>query len=633
MATEPLPEQTVKKKTLPLWKVAVITGIVLGILAIVGIGALIYFPDAYLNKFVEQQIVSEFNKSYPEYSIAISDLHIYLLADNIELSSIAIRSRDSALSCSIDHPTVKGIGWWQLIFNGIRASGALDGSEAEAQNIVVKSQKFLHEVHCRNLKISLPDSVIIADSMAVYPMVNDSSFFSDSAFRSKRYRIESPRITINGSTLLALLQGKICHISSITLPKISVDMIAHKTASDNVDSSKGRDTTMLASLRSRIQLDTINMEDAHITYTGINEDDSLRNKGRSIHYTGLHASFKDSAISAKSIDILPLNQPDGYSVRCGEFHVSLRDSSVVAHNVRILPLQEVNAFFEASNFRQTRFSVVLPKISISGLVYADVMEQKKYQARSIEIFKPSVDIQVSVFKQNKKPEPKAVMPNEALAALKRIIHIDSVHVINGKITYDEHYKARSTPARISFNHVYMNIRGITNENHNGSDTADIHFAAEFMNGGTLTMDLQLPLTATSFSPKFSGSLTSMSLSKLNPFLEVAQHARITSGVCQSASVTVQVTNGKAKGSVRILYDDFKLAFLDKETKSDKGIFNIIKSFLANTFKFNSSNKMDSDGVVKLGVVNYTRKPTDSFIQFTWYSVRRGIADLMGFPDN
>lgn len=632
MNTDTLPQSENKKTKLSTWKVAIIAGIAFGIIAIVGVVALIYFPDAYLNEFLKNQIVSEFAEANPEYSIAISDLHIYLLADNIELASVVINSRDSALSCSIDNPSLRGIGWWQLITKGIRASGALDGSVAEAQNIVVKSQKFFHEIRCRNLKISLRDSVIIADSLVVHPMANDSVYFTESAFRKKRYYIVSPKITIGGSTLLALLQGKMCQINNIKLPNISIDMLVHRTPSADADSSKGKDTTMLKAIRSKVQLDSINMENAHITYSEIDPADSLQNNGRSIHYTGFHASFKDSTISVKSVEILPLYQPDGYSFRCAGFYASLRDSNLEASDVEIRPFKEVNDFFDASKFRQTRLSVAVKKVNIHGLPFLEMMKNKKYQAQSIELQKPSVSIQVSVFKPNKKPLPKGIMPNEILRSIKQLIQIDSVRVFNGKILYEEYCVNHLKPAFIVFNNLNAQINGITTTK-KGADTADIHLDSEFMNGGTLTLAVRLPLTSPKFDMQLSGSLTTMSLTKFNTFLEIAERARIKSGVVTSANVRAQVNNGIATGNVRIEYHDFSMSFLDEERKSDKGIFNIIKSFLANTFKFNSSNEKDSKGVLKLGKINYKRKPNDTFVQFSWFAVRRGIADLIGFPDN
>ena len=36
------------------------------------------------------------------------------------------------------------------------------------------------------------------------------------------------------------------------------------------------------------------------------------------------------------------------------------------------------------------------------------------------------------------------------------------------------------------------------------------------------------------------------------------------------------------------------------------------------------------GSMKIGIVKFTRKPDEPFIQFTWFALRSGIANVVGF---
>ena len=36
------------------------------------------------------------------------------------------------------------------------------------------------------------------------------------------------------------------------------------------------------------------------------------------------------------------------------------------------------------------------------------------------------------------------------------------------------------------------------------------------------------------------------------------------------------------------------------------------------------------GLMKIGKVNYTRKPDDTILQLVWFSVRSGVGDVVGF---
>ena len=86
--------------------------------------------------------------------------------------------------------------------------------------------------------------------------------------------------------------------------------------------------------------------------------------------------------------------------------------------------------------------------------------------------------------------------------------------------------------------------------------------------------------------------------------------------------------GQARGHVRAIYRDLEIAVLNKRTGSDKGLANRAASFLANELKIRNSNAPDASGSMKEGVVNYTRRPEDQFLQFVWFALRSGVLDVI-----
>ena len=120
----------------------------------------------------------------------------------------------------------------------------------------------------------------------------------------------------------------------------------------------------------------------------------------------------------------------------------------------------------------------------------------------------------------------------------------------------------------------------------------------------------------------------MDLTRLNAFLEIAEHTRITSGSAQEAAFEINVTAGQARGRVRANYKDLDIALLDKQTGSAKGLDDRVASFLANLLKIRSSNAPDASGSMKEGEVNYTRRPDEEFQQFAWFALRTGVLDVI-----
>ncbi len=116
--------------------------------------------------------------------------------------------------------------------------------------------------------------------------------------------------------------------------------------------------------------------------------------------------------------------------------------------------------------------------------------------------------------------------------------------------------------------------------------------------------------------------------RLDAFLDIAEHTRIKSGRAQAAAFEIDVTAGQARGHVHGIYKNLDIALLNKQTGSAKGLGNRVASFFANELKIRNSNAPDASGSMKEGEVNYTRRPDDEFLQFAWFALRSGVLDVI-----
>jgi len=122
----------------------------------------------------------------------------------------------------------------------------------------------------------------------------------------------------------------------------------------------------------------------------------------------------------------------------------------------------------------------------------------------------------------------------------------------------------------------------------------------------------------------------MDLTRLNSFLEVGESLRIKSGILQNATFDVNVTVGRASGTVRVMYRDLAIAVRDRRTGSERGVPSRISSYIVNAWKIRRTNMSDKSGSMKIGEVKYIRKPDDTFFQLAWFSLRSGAGDVAGF---
>ncbi len=316
-------------------------------------------------------------------------------------------------------------------------------------------------------------------------------------------------------------------------------------------------------------------------------------------------------------------------LRIGMLHISAPDSELTADSIKYHPSVDDEQFFAKSQFRQTRFRFDISQLKITGLDFSSLLQEGIYNTRNININGVFADILENMDKPLDVSSTNPQMPNEALLTLKKIIEVDSLNILNGRLKYCERFAIGATPGVITVNKINVSVSRITNDKTH-PDTTVINAEGIFMNSGKMKLFMLIPLTSKDFSLQYSGSLSTMDATKLNSFIEPAEQQRIKSGIIQSATYNISVNSGHATGSLRVVYKDLSIAVLSKNTGSEKGIFDRISSYIGKTFVIKGSNKPDEKGLLMIGKIKYTRKPDEPFFQFVWFALRSGIGDVVGF---
>jgi len=336
--------------------------------------------------------------------------------------------------------------------------------------------------------------------------------------------------------------------------------------------------------------------------------------------------FANSVVDAQDIEINFLRSQ--YELRCGLLHISVPDSEIVVEALNLHPSGDDEHFFAESEFRKTRFRLVAPRARVMDLACLDLMQGKSFRTRSVQIHDVFLDILVNKDKSCAIDSSSSLMPNEILSSLKTTLQADSLSILNGRLNYGERFAVGERPAWITFDSMQVLAEGIANHGDLNSALV-IHAQGNFMQAGTMKVLMSIPVASPEFSFQYAGSLSGMDLGALNSFLEPAEQIRIKSGVLQSATFDINVTSGHANGYLRAVYTDLTFAIIRKETRSEKGFFDLITSFIANTFKIRGTNVPDQSGSIKIGEVKHTRAPNNSFIQFVWFALRTGVRDVVG----
>jgi hypothetical protein len=316
-----------------------------------------------------------------------------------------------------------------------------------------------------------------------------------------------------------------------------------------------------------------------------------------------------------------------YVLRCARLRVSVLDSELIAEETELRPLAGDEAFFAAYDFRTPRFHVVVPECRVLGLAYGDLLQGRSYRARSVHFASPSFDAMINRDKPPALFAKSPLMVHEALASIRQPLRVDSLSITNGHFRYCERLAIGAEPAVLTFGAVSLSVEGLANRGEPGA-AINLRGQGDLMDAGTMKVLMSIPISSSSFSLHYSGSLSAMDLTRLDAFLDIAEHTRIKCGSAQEAAFEIDVTAGQARGRVRAIYKDLAIAVLGKQTGTEKGLDNRVASFLANMLKIRNSNAPDASGAMKEGAVNYTRRPDETFQQFAWFALRTGVLDVI-----
>jgi hypothetical protein len=317
-----------------------------------------------------------------------------------------------------------------------------------------------------------------------------------------------------------------------------------------------------------------------------------------------------------------------YELRCARLEASVPEAALNAAAISLWPHMADEGFFAARPFRQTRLRVVIPECRVTGVSYPELLAGTAYRAQSMHLSAPELDALVNRDKPNDPVTRPGLMVHEALAKLGKVIALDVLTLTKGQVKYCERRTASGPPGILTIGAVNISAKGLVSRAPPGT-AMSIQAEGNLMNAGTMKVAMSLPVVSPDFSLTYSGSLSAMDMTHLNAFLEIAERIRITSCQAKGATFEVRVKAGHATGSVQSIYRDLEIAFLDKDTGSEKGVLNRAESFLANTFKIRNANLPDRSGAVRIGKVNYERKPDDTFIKFIWFALRSGVLDSIG----
>ena len=292
-----------------------------------------------------------------------------------------------------------------------------------------------------------------------------------------------------------------------------------------------------------------------------------------------------------------------------------------------------------SNYEfSSRFKYQTDRIegSFRELHFYDLMLEEFIQTGNVMVtFIEIGDMDLTVFRDKQKPFKHIIKLTfqEKIYNYPETIHIDSIGLKNGNVTYLEHAAQTDEAGRISFNKLNAKIYKVSNEAIYETRSAFLELNAEalFMGTGKLELNLKSELFNRNNTFSLQGILSDFQLSDMNPFLENNASLYASSGRLEKMDFFFTADNTKSHGNLIMYYKDFSVTVKNKQTNDTVAFREKFISLIANR-KIIDSNPIPGEEL-RIGVIDYDSDPERFVFNYVAKSIFSGIkSSIIKSPD-
>ena len=306
-----------------------------------------------------------------------------------------------------------------------------------------------------------------------------------------------------------------------------------------------------------------------------------------------------------------------YAATISKIYANSLENKLEIDSVMLVPKYSRYQFSRKLGKQADRMNLLIPKISIKDLSFSEIKDSL-FRAARIDI----KSAKLYIYKDKRLPFIRDItpLPIAMIRDLKFGIAVDTLKLIDAKVTYEEFPEKGYHPGYITFEKLNATLDHLTNRDHYPDyKQATLKASTYVMGKGLLNAEFSLPYGKSQIY-NAKGGLDNFSLYRLNPMLENVAFMSVTSGKLNHLAFNFDYTDLKSNGTVLVNYENLKISSLTKEKDSEK---NEIMTFIVNTIlKKNKTEELDKER--RRGTVEFDRDRRRAIFHYWLRSLLSGI---------
>lgn len=267
------------------------------------------------------------------------------------------------------------------------------------------------------------------------------------------------------------------------------------------------------------------------------------------------------------------------------------------------------------------FDIAVPELALSGIRLDALLNDTAVVLSKAQI----TGLNVKSFRDKRLPfpeKPDTKLLRGMLNNLPVALHVDSVLVNDGTISYAERVKDSTAEGEVVFSQVQGQLFCLSTIDRLIGRKTTMHVEARAMERGLLTADFVFPNKKFPEAYQASGTLGEMDIEAFNPMLVQNAAVKVETGNLKRLAFNFTYDNDRSFGDLLFEYDDLKVHILDEEDRTNKKV----QSFFTNILVLQKENVRD-DRSFREGTISFERDKKKSLFNYWWKSLLSGIKSI------
>ncbi|MCH7409732.1 hypothetical protein MM239_10025 [Belliella sp. DSM 111904] len=312
-------------------------------------------------------------------------------------------------------------------------------------------------------------------------------------------------------------------------------------------------------------------------------------------------------------------------------YAMISQDKIQLQQVSLMPRFGKYAYTRLANQEIDVMNLQIPEIVIEKPDLKLLADKQILKAGGLAV----MDLEGQIFRDKRFPLPEGkykMMPQELMQQVGFDALIDTLKLVNGKITYEEFPEKGMVPGEIYFSDLNATLFPF----HLSKEKEDFELSQSFLKGKVKINDVA-PISLSGimyyqapYQMFLQAEIGTFDFELINPILMPNAFVKVREGHVHGGEWSFVADNKEAKGEMILRYNDLRVDLLDERTlELGKGRKRIL-TFVLNTFALKSHNPRKFPRNTVKGQI-YEPRDTEKFIfNYWWRTTFSGMKGTFGF---